>query len=1774
MNHSLPQSTDRLGSPLSQTVIDTSVLCHPARWLLLVLVVIGGLMLVCGIVGATPAYASGDGPFELSWSSLETDATYSVAWGDVDGDGDLDLAVGNGHENKMYRNDGVAGSEPQMTLAWLSDEDDDTRSVAWGDVDGDGDLDLAVGNYGDPNRVYLNDGGTLAASADWSSTEDEPTWNVAWGDVDGDGRLDLAAGNGTGPDHVYHNDGTRLATTATYSTTEISFTHSVAWGDVDSDGDLDLAVGVAAIPYGPPGKVLIYRNDDGALTMTATQTIPVVNVDVIAWGDHDNDGDPDLAVGRGGEIRLYRNDGGILTGDQTITDGAGRTMAWGDYDGDGDLDLVGGTTTPPYTVRLYRNDGGTLITSTVWSSSLDDRVYTVAWGDVDGDGDLDLAIGNQNQPNRIYSNDSATLGTTPVWSPADDDDTFSVAWGDYDGDEDLDLFAGNAYIPPNDKLYRNDDGTLTGRAVYSPTEAVYTFGVAWGDYDGDGNLDLISGRRLYHNEGATLTASAVFTLPTYEPASVAWADYDGDGDLDLAVGLEGSSAPLHNFLFRNDDGTLTANAVYTTAEADYTKSLAWGDVDGDGDLDLAAGNRSGPDRLYRNDGGMLTAGAVYSTSETDYTRCVAWGDYDGDGDLDLATGGTLNRLYRNDGGALTPSAVWSSVDSDGQYRYCVAWGDYDGDGDLDLAAGGQRVRMYRNDDGTLVGRAVWSADAGISAYSVAWGDVDGDGDLDLAAGDALLLNTRDGRSLPGSVPVVSLARPGSNADLYSDPQIWSGSSIPITYTLSDPQGDLVKVVRAFYSPDGGGRWFPAAAASGTVTANLVTTATYTYNWDVFGSGFFGQSDNVVFRLVAVPVITHAANSTPGPYLYGSYGSQTFPFRVRGTQVRVMSGTVPTADAIIYRLPAGQSSGGSLIADSAGNPFHTDLQGYLQGRSQLDEGDRLLAMLPITWTESYTVYYTSGTPTVMGVDAYTVTASGVQTLTVSASNPLILFNLSMSLEWDAHKDTAYLEQLQFDLQRASEYLYDFSNGQVALGDIEVFQNVDEWVYSHVVIKANNRLRPFAIQGGIVTTDTIDPDHDIPTDTIRYSPGQVTMGSAWNRYGNPGQSLGDDWAIILAHELSHYLLFHDDVYLGMDDTGNLISVDTCQGSAMGDLYDRPDNTEFIADEAYWQTYCHNTLPEQTLGRNEWETMQLWYQWLISPTATNAGPSTMPFDFAHIHIHNPYTPTDTLVDPTFYIDYEGGGASSSEGRAYLLRDEYVVNLGSPFGGQNRIIARGAQVDDRLCVFDRPMAQFGCETIDPGDDRLAMRQDANWNPIITLTPINSTTLTINVTNPVSFSFPLRARVFPDLGYGQDPITLLPTDDAYSGTLELAYPAMSGNIQLWVEEPATETSPRRETIIAYTIGGNPGMFRGAGGMFRGAGGMFRGAGGMFRGAGGMFRGAGAPILSPDGQMIFFTENPIDFITGTFFTIQGMAGLPPLPPGRTLIGQGYNLVASSGFTLPAGSASIQYLSNDVLVAGANEADLLLYFWDGSSWSALDTILDTYYNLVSAPSQGQGVYALMASVKIPLYGPGWNLISYPVYATRRVTEALISIQGVYTTVYGFEANDTNDPWRIYDVTMPDWGNSLGVLEFGKGYWINASDSITLHLKTGVAGANMAGEADQGLPEPPSTFYGTILPGEGFTPTAGMTIGAWIGDAPCGQGKSRDISGQIGYVVHVFSDGLGATGCGTPGKVVRFTVDEQRMSNEITWDNWQVWHLDLNPATERKAYLPLIVRSANR
>ena len=1760
-------------------------------------------------IGAIPARADGPVPLNpaATWLSGDSAPTLSLAWGDVDGDGDLDLAVGDDGPNKLYLNEnGVL----QTASAWWSDDDDSTACVAWGDVDGDGDLDLAVGNgthdVGQPNRLYLNESGTLQTTAAWVSSDSDNTQSVAWGDVDGDGDLDLAVVNGGGeliplgqPNKLYLNEDGILQTTAAWQSGDSDETYSVAWGDVDGDGDLDLAVGNDG-----PNKV--YLNEDGTLQTTAAwQSGDSDDTYSVAWGDVDGDGDLDLAVGNGNASdggqpnKLYLNEGGTLQTAAAWHSGesdATWSVAWGDVDGDGDLDLAVGN----YGLnKLYLNENGTLQTTAAWVSSDSDNTQSVAWGDVEGDGDLDLAVVNGGgelitlgQPNKLYLNEGGILQTAAAWQSGDSDDTYSVAWGDVDGDGDLDLAVGND--GPN-KVYLNEDGTLQTTAAWQSDDGDDTLSVAWGDVDGDGDLDLAAGNwaepnKVYLNEGGTLQATAAWRSGDSDNTwSVAWGDVDGDGDLDLAAGNEAQP----NKIYLNEKGTLQTIAAWQSDDSESTRSVAWGDVDGDGDLDLAVGNEAQPNRLYLNEGGTLQTTAAWQSDDRNYTVSVAWGDVDGDGDLDLAAGNCAtyqpNKLYLNGSGMLQTAAIWQS--DDGYAAWSVAWGDVDGDGDLDLAVGNSGPsKVHLNEGGRLQTTAAWQSGNSNVTWSVAWGDVDGDGHLDLAAGDyagpnKVYLNQRSAHPLyPGqttavaidlsSDPVQTFSQTAvvtalAPANYYAVPGVRQSGLIPFTYTLFHPASELTWGIRAFYSPDGGGRWLEAAAATGAPTTDLAAgpyptitlTNTHVFTWSIWESGLFGQSDNVVFRIEALPNLRPVTNSIPGPYQWPYVSAQTFPFRVRGSQVRVYSETAAAgneaAGALVYRLPAGQASGGDPFADSAGQVFRTDSHGYLQGRGEIGLGDRLLAMLPITWTESYTLYYTSGAPTAVGLDAFSVISPGVQVLTVTADHPLYLFNLDVSLEWDAHNDAIFMEQLEYNLQRASEYLYDFTDGQAALGEVYVFHDAENWQTAHLRVYANNRLRPNAVLGGVISgtiTDTLMPE-------ITYEAGQIRMPATWNRYGDPGGSIGEDWPRTLAHEFGHYYLFLDDHYLGLNKDGQVISIDTCLDTAMTDPYRYSE----YRDQADWLPDCADTMANHLTGRSDWATIELFYPELIGPDERgfNAGPTLMPFNFTEITLFDPLTPTQTLADPTFYFLTEDGQRyQPAEGtRGFLLKDDtWLLDVGEPV--IDHILARGAKVGDRLCVFDAASSRLACEEIQAGDDQVVLYSFPDWRPEIIVSPVATNSIGVAVHTAESLS--LQGRIFSIDGPATEVFDFTETA---SGTYEATITStnvllLEGFIQIWVDESV----PRREMITDYSIGASPGAVRGHSGAVRGHGGAVRGHGGAVRGHGGAVRGHGVPILSGDGQVTIYTPDPT-IPDGEFLTIQAATGTPELPPGRVQIGQAYRIAATEGTTnLDESSISFQYLG-EAVPAGMEE-DSTIYYWDGdeATWHALPTTLDMMDNFASAQISGSGLYALLTAYRVPLYAPGWNLFSYPLRSSQPVTAALVSISGYYTTVYGYDARESVwEAWKVYDVTVPDYVNDLEGLEFGRVYWINVSQAITMYVggtgeESGVSVASLPSQV-------PATYYGEIV--EGRTP--GESITAWVGGNLCGQGQTLEVGDQIVYVIKVLAEAGGPPGCGGVGREVTFQVGSQIMNPTVSWDDERLWEVQLSSSTgPMMVYLPLVLK----
>ena len=184
-----------------------------------------------------------------------------------------------------------------------------------------------------------------------------------------------------------------------------------------------------------------------------------------------------------------------------------------------------------------------------------------------------------------------------------------------------------------------------------------------------------------------------------------WGDYDSDGDLDvLLTGFRASGNV--STIYRNDGGGAFSD-VLPSLTAVTNADAAWGDYDGDGDLDIALTGQDGltrTSRIYRNDSGDfvdIVAGLAGVGSGS-----LDWGDYDSDGDLDLALVGLgaepVSRLYRNDGGSFASL----SIAVPGHFGGSLEWGDYDNDGDPDLTSGSELPGRSRETEPIAVLRTI------------------------------------------------------------------------------------------------------------------------------------------------------------------------------------------------------------------------------------------------------------------------------------------------------------------------------------------------------------------------------------------------------------------------------------------------------------------------------------------------------------------------------------------------------------------------------------------------------------------------------------------------------------------------------------------------------------------------------------------------------------------------------------------------------------------------------------------------------------------------------------------------------------------------------------------------------------------------------------------------------------------------------------------------------------------------------------------------------------
>jgi len=356
------------------------------------------------------------------------------------------------------------------------------------------------------------------------------------------------------------------------------------------------------------------------------------------------------------------------------------------------LEVTASSTVPPITYQWYDNGAlqphqtnRTLVLNNI---RLDQAVeYYVVVNDAD------------NQP---VQSDPATVTVDPTFTKltagdivTDQEGSATGTWGDYDGDGFLDLYVANSSSSSvRNSLYRNNgDGTFTKQLTNAFLQTLgKSVSASWADTDNDGDLDLIVARTYsgptewLRNDGSGQFTARQLTAVS-GPLCPVLADFDGDGWVDLFLG----HVNANDLVYRNNrDGNFRE---LTAEEA------------GDAVLD-----------------GRLSAGAVA-------------GDYDGDGDDDLWVGmEPANALYRNDGSGKFERVAPGSLATD-TLGTTANWVDYDNDGWFDLLVAGinRPIALHRNLTGQGFADVAAAAGLGVSieAYDSAWGDYDNDGHIDF-----------------------------------------------------------------------------------------------------------------------------------------------------------------------------------------------------------------------------------------------------------------------------------------------------------------------------------------------------------------------------------------------------------------------------------------------------------------------------------------------------------------------------------------------------------------------------------------------------------------------------------------------------------------------------------------------------------------------------------------------------------------------------------------------------------------------------------------------------------------------------------------------------------------------------------------------------------------------------------------------------------------------------------------------------------------------------------
>jgi hypothetical protein len=584
--------------------------------------------------------SNGDGTMAPAVTYPTSPLPYDCEVGDMDGDGDLDIVVGiatsaaEGRCIKLYLNNGDGSlAEPATIVLPFG-----PLSVSLGDVDRDGDLDIAAHFlYEGSTIIVRNDGGgSYVVTSSYATGSEVRVVKLV--DLNHDNHPDMVHLDGFSYSisvRMNNGDGTFGAASYNYAFEP----SSLAVADFNGDGHRDLIV-TPNLPVDDGKLAVLLGNGDG--TFATAVNYPNIGGVRIAFADMDGDGDNDL-LAHNGTMRINVNNGngtysppGLPPAYTTVHNA--RKIAVADYENDGDLDVFVATANNGLTVKRNNGDGTftshvtqgvnggglaigvdhffgddeyldvVLVSSTMnllnvlkgrpdgtfqqlYVQGCNSQPSCVAKGDVNGDGRIDVVVGTfLNDIVEIHVNNGTNFNLPAHITSGDG--VRGVALGDLDGDGDLDIVTAN-YNSKNVAVHFNTGGVFGPAVFFAAGNGCND--VVIGDVDGDGDLDVCTANKLgdnvtvLRNDGTGVLSSLGGVYAGVKSnVAVTLADIDGDGDLDIAMAGDDTTVRHHGLLFNTGDGTFEGPVKFVNGNAPGDVKV--GDFDNDGHLDMVVSN--------------------------------------------------------------------------------------------------------------------------------------------------------------------------------------------------------------------------------------------------------------------------------------------------------------------------------------------------------------------------------------------------------------------------------------------------------------------------------------------------------------------------------------------------------------------------------------------------------------------------------------------------------------------------------------------------------------------------------------------------------------------------------------------------------------------------------------------------------------------------------------------------------------------------------------------------------------------------------------------------------------------------------------------------------------------------------------------------------------------------------------------------------------------------------------------------------------------------------